>query len=242
MELHLDPAVLVGPDLLPRLANDESGLGSPNSRLVSRLQRSEWNRVRNREEIVLIVERCRLPGSVVTGTRIVSQLQQHVRLIRVLAIVFLELEPVAALEGSAGRGAANHREPRLLRLELQPGVSLALVENRVLARIAVALLGLRTGDGALELQGGLLGIVIPEGHLAGVHGILALARQHHIFVLPASGVGDQAGGLLPGARLDRAVVVGKREQVLALRVLEEVEDPFFLEEPRDEIADRVSRY
>jgi hypothetical protein len=80
--------------------------------------------------------------------------------------------------------AVFHVSLRLLGLELDPGVALTLLHYRVAAGIGVGLLRLLARDAGLQRQERLVGVVVPKRHLPRVHGVLALARQHHVLVLP----------------------------------------------------------
>src|SRR5256885_12840444 len=92
-----------------------------------------------------------LPGVITTCVSRVLNAQQHIRLVRVRPIVFLQVEAKTALERAAGARPADDLTPRFVFLEPQPGVPVALIGFQVVARVLVCLRLAIPRHGALEL-------------------------------------------------------------------------------------------
>ena len=213
-------------------------------------RRAEGDRIGDAGEGVAVVVFRRLARLVAArlGGRVLDR-GNGVRLpfLRLREVVF-DLELAAGRERAAGAGRVHHVVPGLFLLHADLGVVLAVVlllegAGVVVKLVFLDVVELHRGGLAAHHQLGRGGLVAGGMVLEVVVGLGPLPAAELVAMFPARDVvGHRAGagvaGIVHFAFLAVRVgpfLVGQHQRVLAVFVLEEIEDAFFLHQPRDEV-------
>src|SRR5690606_22296706 len=242
-ELHLHPAVLIGPDLLAGRTGHDRALRAGHDRLGRDERRPERHRRGlhlDRAEIRLLLAARRI-GPIRVGPDLVLDREDQVLLVLVLARVVDEAEGLATAEAGDRAGAAHAPVRRLVLLEPDLRQLIAPVEVDVARRVAVHLAfgervlhrrrapGRQIGARLLEVEAGLAEPSRPD-----VQGALPLVEM--VALPPRLVFAREERHLLVVVALQiRLLVVGQDQLVLTVLVLEEKEDALVLAQALDEV-------
>ena len=229
MKLHLDAPVLVGPDLLALLADDQGRLRPGNAwlrRLALGTKRD--GRGRGGERIAVLILR-----------GLDADAAQHVGVVGRLEGVVLQRERIAGREVAAIALPDDGLAAGLARIHPNAGPCFSFAGVGIQARIFVDpqafLVARRRGK---EVGLGCLEIIIVEGELAGGQRLLDAHRADGRVARVVVGRSEHFGRGEVGQGLEGGIVVGQDEGVFAVFVFEEVKDALFFHEPGDKIKRR----
>ena len=147
-------------------------------------------------------------------------------------------ELIAALEAHAVAFAAHGDERNFAFLHAELGIAVAVVLGRVIARIIVALIHAdvsRAGQRGVQTGVGLLKVIVRQRSHAGVDLVFLFDAEDGVRVQTATGGRSVACRRLARTGSEGRFVVGQNQRVLFFALLEEVENAFVFEQPRDEV-------
>ncbi len=241
VEVHLDPAVLVGPDLLALGSDHHRGLRTPHHRYRS--LRQETERLAGVDAVQLALELragAAAAGFVEFLDHPVFGADHQVLAVLVIARIAAQAEQVPGADPAHHAAQAHALVLRLDRLDAVARVLLAVLALHVFAGIVVQrVVGrrVRPGDVRTHLQAraGALEVVVVEGQRTGldlachlpVEEVVALAMAEGRRVVRHAGVATRAAM--------RAVGVGEHQDVALLLMAEPVVDALLFHQPADEV-------
>src|ERR1035438_927102 len=123
-------------------------------------------------------------------------------------------------------------------LHAELGIAVAVVLGRVIARIIVALIHAdvsRAGQRGVQTGVGLLKVIVRQRSHAGVDLVFLFDAEDGVRVQTATGGRSVACRRLARTGSEGRFVVGQNQRVLFFALLEEVENAFVFEQPRDEV-------
>ena len=257
MELDPDAAVLVGPDLFARGADDDRGLHAADARLGCHALRAVRHRRGDAHELVVVLGRAlaflrRAVACVLVATAVAHRDEQVLAVERGIGVPG---EHEDAARGEAGHGAPSAQLERGERLALappldaQPVVALGVaapvglvardVEASVvvllavaIARVAAALLG---GERELPRRP----VEVGEREAGGAELVGRAERVHRLGAREVTAaMGDEGhvgGGRQQIGGVEARVVVDDHERLALAGLLEEIREAFLLAEPVEEV-------
>ncbi len=241
VEVHLDPAVLVGPDLLAAGPDHHGGLRPTDDGQRRQRQRAEGlagvHAVQLAGELLAAVAEAGFVGLLVDA---VACAHHQVFAVLVGALVAAELEQVPRAQAAGAATQLHALEAGMDGLDARARVMLAVLALHVLAgvveqRVFGVAVAARHAGAHLQARAGALEIVVGQRQGAGLH----LARQLPVVEMIALAhllLGREEGHR--GVALHRrmgAVGIGQHQHVARLFVAEVVVDAFLLHQPADEV-------
>ncbi len=241
VEMHLDPAILVGPDLLALGPDHHRGLRATHHRHRGRRQGAES--LAGVDTVQLALELRAAPA--ITGLvefldYPVLGANHQVFAVLVQARVVAQVEQMARPDTPGASPQANSLVLGLDRLDAGPCIVFAVLTLHILARVVVERVvgrGMGAPDIGAHFQAGAgtLEVVVVEAQRAGldltrhvpVEEVVALAMAEARRVVGHAGVAGRA--------VVRAVGIGEHQDVALLLVAEPVVDAFLFHQPADEI-------
>ncbi len=241
VEMHLDPAILVGPDLLALGPDHHRGLRAAHHRHRGRRQGAES--LAGVDTVQLALELRAAPA--ITGLvefldYPVLGANHQVFAVLVQARVVAQVEQMARPDTPGASPQANSLVLGLDRLDAGPCIVFAVLALHILARVVVERVvgrGMGAPDIGAHFQAGAgtLEVVVVEAQRAGldlarhvpVEEVVALAMAEARRVIGHAGVAGRA--------VVRAVGIGEHQDVALLFVAEPVVNAFLLHQPADEI-------
>ena len=230
VELHLDAPVLVEPDLLAALADDDRGLGGMDARLHRRVERAEGQVRREGGEM----------GVEMTARPVDAHGMQDVFGVQVALAVaghgdarpgFQRAAFAAAAHPASGEGQRLLAQLRQRLAVRRGGVAAQIVADRAEARRAFRR-GVEVGRGRLEM---IAADAVALGRDAPLH---AEPGQHVVLVVVPFG-GAVLEGVEQGTLGKGAVAVAQHQRVLPVLMREVIEDAFLFQQPGDEVVVRL---
>ncbi len=166
--------------------------------------------------------------------------REHVAGVGVGAVVLFQRELVAGEEGAAAAVPPQELGRQLAHLDAELGPRLPLGGDQEATGIFIdpplrAVGGDRRVDAGHQVGRGGLEVEVVQGVLAGDHPLFEVAPGDQVLLLPVGERPHRHRGRAGHRYGGRNRVIGEDQSVLPVRVLEVVEDPLVLHEPRDEL-------